>query len=174
MTVSDPVALSTASASTATSVFTWSLLGRSSIRKDTKCSPKDKKGGSKGPVGLTTLYEPEGYASVDLIFVHGLNGGSQSTWSKGTGPSFWPQDWLPRDDAFRDVRIHTFGYPSALNRESILNVHDFANNLLACVHHSPVMTSKNTVRVSSMKNKLIQDLTSDRLRSYSLAIAWEA
>lgn len=139
MNLSDSVSQSTISTA---SGFTRSFLVRSIIGSDKKSDPKDKQGGAKGPVGLTTLYEPEGHTNVDLIFVHGLNGGSQSTWSKGPGPSFWPRDWLPRDDAFRDVRIHSFGYSSAISRESILNIDDFANNLLACVHHLPVMTSK--------------------------------
>ncbi|RYP93763.1 hypothetical protein DL770_000135 [Monosporascus sp. CRB-9-2] len=138
---SDSVSRSTTSA---TSGSTRSFLGRSLIRRESKTVTKDEQEGPKGPMGLTTLYEPDGQVVVDLIFVHGLNGGSQSTWSKGTGASFWPQDWLPNDDAFRDVRIHTFGYSSGINRESILNIHDFANNLLACVHHSPAMASKGT------------------------------
>ncbi len=124
---------------------TRSFLGLSITRRDKKRTIKEEPKEAKGPVGLTTVYEPDGDAAVDLIFVHGLNGGSQSTWSKGPGPSFWPRDWLPRDDAFHDVRIHTFGYSSGLNRESILNIHDFANNLLACVHYSPVIMRKRTV-----------------------------
>lgn len=118
MDLSDSISRSTASV---TSGFARSFFVRSIIGRDAKDTLKEKQGGSKGPVGLTTLYEPEGHASADLIFVHGLNGGSQSTWSKGSGLSFWPRDWLPCDDAFRDVRIHSFGYSSGLNRESILN-----------------------------------------------------
>lgn len=100
---------------------------------------------SKGPLGLTTLYEPISSESAiaDMVFVHGLNGGSYSTWSKGNNPSFfWPKEWLPMDDAFRYVRIHTFGYPSAVTRGSILNVRDFARSLLAAIKDSPVMNRK--------------------------------
>ncbi|KAI0190964.1 hypothetical protein EV127DRAFT_480767 [Xylaria flabelliformis] len=95
----------------------------------------------KGPLGLTTVFEPDGQVVADLIFVHGLNGGSRSTWSKAGDGTFWPRDWLPFDNAFHDVRIHTFGYSSGLNRESVLDINDFANNLLADVHHYPTMTS---------------------------------
>ncbi|KAI0199807.1 hypothetical protein F4808DRAFT_471256 [Astrocystis sublimbata] len=102
---------------------------------------KDEPEPPKGPLGLTTVYEPEGQAAADLIFVHGLNGGSRSTWSKADSGTFWPRDWLSRDDAFHDVRIHTFGYSSGLTRESVLDINDFANNLLANVHHCPSIIS---------------------------------
>jgi len=99
----------------------------------------------KGPLGLTTLYEPPAgiLVTADIVFVHGLNGGSQSTWSKDNRAShFWPKEWLPLDDAFHDVRTHTFGYPSGLGRESVLNVRDFAESLLAAVKDSPSMNKQ--------------------------------
>lgn len=96
---------------------------------------------SKGPLGLTTLYDPPGDSVVaDLIFVHGLNGGSESTWSKDNEPSlFWPQEWLPKDEAFRDVRIHSFGYASGISRDSILGLRDFAKSLLGAIKDCPAM-----------------------------------
>ncbi|KAI0109257.1 hypothetical protein GGR51DRAFT_570088 [Nemania sp. FL0031] len=118
-----------------------SFLGISLAKRDTGDTPKTEHEAPKGSLGLTTLSEPEGEAVADLVFVHGLNGGSRSTWSKTSSGTFWPQDWLSVDDAFRDVRIHTFGYSSGVTHKSVLNVQDFANNLLACVHHSPTMAS---------------------------------
>ena len=102
---------------------------RNIIRRDSQDqNPADDP---KGPIGLTTLYEPTDEAVLDLIFIHGLNGGSQSTWTKSGNPSlFWPQEWLPRDEAFQDVRIHTFGYDSGFGRDSTLNVYDFSRSLL--------------------------------------------
>ncbi|KAJ9137442.1 GPI inositol-deacylase [Pleurostoma richardsiae] len=98
----------------------------------------DQGDGPKGPFGLSLLYEPEDQTPVaDLIFVHGLNGGSYSTWTKGDESTFWPQKWLPEDAAFADVRIHTFGYHSGLSRDSILNIHDFARSLLGAIHDAP-------------------------------------
>ncbi|KAI1425810.1 hypothetical protein F5Y12DRAFT_347836 [Xylaria sp. FL1777] len=125
---------------TTTSYSNKSFLGKYLTRRDTSSLTKREREAPKGPLGLTTLFEPDGQAVADLIFVHGLNGGSRSTWSKTGSGSFWPQDWLSCDDAFQDVRIHTFGYSSGLNRESVLNIRDFATNLLACVYHSPAMT----------------------------------
>lgn len=92
----------------------------------------------KGALGLTTLHNPGNTSVCDLVFVHGLNGGSQSTWCRGRDDSlFWPKEWLPKDESFRDVRIHTFGYASGLGRESVLNVHDFATSLLVGIQDAP-------------------------------------
>lgn len=119
-------------------------------RKFTKSSleSNDEFYASKGPLGLTTLHEPgSGQSAIaDIIFVHGLNGGSQSTWSKGNNDTnFWPKSWLPMDDAFFDVRVHSFGYSSGISRESILNVRDFANSLLAAIKDSPVINRGDKV-----------------------------
>ncbi|EFW99551.1 GPI inositol-deacylase [Grosmannia clavigera kw1407] len=100
---------------------------------------QDAADGSKGPLGLHCVYSPKD-AIVDLIFVHGLNGGSYSTWRNGSHQeNFWPQKWLPQDEAFSDVRIHTFGYASSWGTESVLNIHDFAMSLLAAIEDSPEM-----------------------------------
>lgn len=91
-----------------------------------------------GPLGLNTLYEPPSSASADLIFVHGLGGGSRKTWTKPNDRStYWPKEWLPNDEAIRDVRIHSFGYDSNWGKKSNLGIHDFANALLSSILHSP-------------------------------------
>lgn len=124
---------------------TRSLISRTLIRKDTITESSDQAG-SKGPIGLTTLYSPPNETVVDLIFVHGVNGGSQSTWTKNGDPSlFWPQEWLPEDPDFQDVRIHTFGYASAFAEESVLNIPDFARSLLYSIHDSPVIPRQGQV-----------------------------
>ena len=107
----------------------------------------------KGPLGLSTLYVPclEQTPVADIIFVHGLNGGSHSTWSKGNIPeNVGPQKWLPGDDAFEQARIHTFGYPSGVTRESVLNIRDIARSLLAAIKDSPVMNKGRQVCLTSM------------------------
>ncbi|OIW24417.1 hypothetical protein CONLIGDRAFT_97007 [Coniochaeta ligniaria NRRL 30616] len=108
---------------------------RNLIRRDTVQNANDQP---KGALGLTTLHNPGTNSVCDLVFVHGLNGGSQSTWCRGRDDSFfWPKEWLPKDESFRDVRIHTFGYASGLGRESVLNVHDFATSLLVAIQDAP-------------------------------------
>lgn len=100
----------------------------------------------KGPLGLTTLSEPVDQAIADLVFVHGLGGGSRSTWTKSSDPSlFWPQKWLHVDASFRDIRIHSFGYNSNWEKESVLNTHDFARALLGSLLDCPTIPRDSTV-----------------------------
>jgi hypothetical protein len=143
-----PVAAESMSRANSTTSSSKSFLSRTLTRRSTD---KDDQQFGKGPLGLTTLHGPQPGDPVvaDIIFVHGLNGGSRSTWTKGGMPHlFWPQEWLPTDSAFADTRIHTFGYPATLDRESILNVHDFARSLLAAVKDSPAMNTGPTVGVT--------------------------
>jgi len=103
-------------------------------------------GDARGPLGFSLLYSPLDPV-VDFIFVHGLGGGSRKTWSKSTsGSSYWPQEWLPRDPAFKDVRIHTFGYDSdwVKGKESCLNIHHFGKSLLCEMSTSPYLGDAET------------------------------
>ena len=119
-----------------------------------------------GPLGLSTLYQPPGNGptAADLVFVHGLNGGSSSTWTKGdVSTHFWPKQWLPSDEAFHDVRIHTFGYSSGIGKESILNIPDFSRALLSAIHDSPTIPREE--RVSRPHSALQHSLTAVLLLS---------
>lgn len=112
---------------------------------------------TKGPLGLNTLFEPLGSAVADVVFVHGLGGGSQSTWTKGLDTSlFWPQEWLPQDPGFRDVRIHSFGYNSNWDKESTLNVHDFAKSLLGSIQDCPAILGSLNVCAFQFKQEEIE------------------
>lgn len=104
---------------------------------------------TKGAFGLQTLHTPLcGSANADLIFVHGLGGGSRSTWTKSGNPLlYWPKEWLPNDEAFQDVRIHSFGYDSNWGKESILGIHDFANALLGSILDCPLIPRDTRVRL---------------------------
>lgn len=94
---------------------------------------------TKGLHGLTTLYQPSSVPAAELVFVHGLGGGSRSTWMKSGDPStYWPQEWLPRDPGFTDVIIRTFGYNSDWTKESTLNLHDFSKSLLGALQDCPL------------------------------------
>ncbi|KAJ9160996.1 GPI inositol-deacylase [Coniochaeta hoffmannii] len=110
---------------------------RFSVSWAQKRRDKDDEG-SRGPLGLRLIHSsPE--PLVDLIFVHGLRGGSVKTWRKGNDPrSFWPQFWLPVEPGFRNVNIHSFGYDSdwASTKSSILNIHDFGQSLLEEMRNS--------------------------------------
>lgn len=93
----------------------------------------------KGPLGLSILFEPS-EPLVEVVFVHGLKGGSRKTWSKSEDMyHYWPKEWLPRDPEFKNVRIHTFGYNAdwGETRQSFLSIHDFGKALLGAIHDSP-------------------------------------
>ncbi|KAI0417993.1 WD40 repeat-like protein [Xylaria grammica] len=94
---------------------------------------------ARGLLGLNLLFEPS-EPRLDIIFVHGLQGGSRKTWSlHPTDPlTYWPREWLPLEPGFRHARIHSFGYDSDWRKSAVstLTVHDFALALLADLKHS--------------------------------------
>ena len=106
----------------------------------------------KGPLGLTTLYQPLESAQlvVDLVFIHGLGGGSRKTWSLSSDNAhYWPQAWLPHDEDFAgSVRIHTFGYKADWDwtapRNSPLNIQDFGQSLLGELRNNPAIRRTRT------------------------------
>jgi len=80
----------------------------------------------KGSFGLTTLHprNDDFHLSHDFeahtVFVHGLGGGSESTWTKDK--VLWPRDLLPLEDGYRNTGIHSFGYDSDFKASNILNI----------------------------------------------------
>jgi pimeloyl-ACP methyl ester carboxylesterase len=81
-------------------------------------------------------------ALVELVFVHGLGGGSRKSWSQTKHEDhFWPRSWLSRDPAFRNVRVHSFGYKSAKWEvvSTIAGIPEFAESLLTTLLDSPVI-----------------------------------
>ncbi|MCJ1244025.1 hypothetical protein MMC30_001222 [Trapelia coarctata] len=121
-----------------------SFLSRTLARRDAGAS--ESADDVRGPLGLTTLSTPLKQAVCDLVFVHGMGGGSRSSWTKSADASlFWPKEWLPQDTGFEDVRIHTFGYNSNWEKESSLNIHDFAKSLLGSIQDCPaILRGSNT------------------------------
>ncbi|RYP30814.1 hypothetical protein DL768_011186 [Monosporascus sp. mg162] len=57
--------------------------------------------------GFQTLYDP-GSAVVDIIFVHGLTGHREKTWTHKEASDPWPKTLLPK--RIPQARIMTFGY----------------------------------------------------------------
>ncbi|RYP26391.1 hypothetical protein DL767_008053 [Monosporascus sp. MG133] len=104
----------------------------------------------KGPLGLTLLYSPS-EPQIDFIFVHGLGGGSRKTWSKTSQRShYWPQEWLPRDPAFKNVRIHSYGYDSDYwkGKEDCLNIHHIGKSFLGAISTSPCLVDSGSCVVA--------------------------
>ncbi|MBE3050331.1 hypothetical protein IMZ48_49115 [Candidatus Bathyarchaeota archaeon] len=109
--------------------------------------PDDPEEGIRGELGLRLVHSsPE--PLVDIIFVHGLRGGSIRTWRKGTDPRyFWPQCWLPLEKGFENASIHTFGYDSdwGTAKQSMLSVHDFGRTLYEEMRASQYLRSHDEV-----------------------------
>jgi len=85
------------------------------------------------PLGLNVIYEPDDPPTIDIIFVHGLSGTSQQTWSKNRDPTlFWPKEWLPIERDISTARVLSFGYNAhfAAAGSNIFNISDFAKELL--------------------------------------------
>ncbi|KAK3388078.1 hypothetical protein B0T20DRAFT_491497 [Sordaria brevicollis] len=83
-------------------------------------------------LGLHVLHQPES-PTHDLIFVHGLGGHSQLTWSKNHNVDlFWPELWLPEDPDVGRARIFTYGYDANYlgGAKNINNITNFAKDLL--------------------------------------------
>jgi hypothetical protein len=61
-------------------------------------------------IGLTVLFEPDNPQSaiVDIIFLHGLTGGSYQTWYHKDSNTYWPRDLLKNE--ISDSRIMVLGY----------------------------------------------------------------
>jgi hypothetical protein len=109
--------------------------------------PTEAPGDVRGPLGLNLLYcssEP----LIEFIFVHGLGGGSKKTWTHGDDPDlYWPKEWLSKDLAFKNVRIHSFGYDSnwTETKATTNSVHDFGLSLLNHIQTSPQMKGDEKV-----------------------------
>lgn len=103
----------------------------------------------RGSLGLNLLHSPS-EPLIDFIFVHGLGGGSRKTWSKTSSTThFWPQEWLPKDPTFKNVRVHSFGYDSdwVKGKDNCLNIHHFGKALLGEMSTSPYLSQTNTAIV---------------------------
>ncbi|KAF9251715.1 hypothetical protein DTO013E5_3858 [Penicillium roqueforti] len=100
----------------------------------------------KGPLGLSLLYSPTA-PEIDFIFVHGLGGNSRKTWTKSSlRYNFWPREWLSKDPAFKNVRIHSYGYDSYYlkGKEDCLNIHHISKSFLGAISTSPCILNSGT------------------------------
>ena len=103
--------------------------------------------GIRGELGLQLLrLSPE--PLVDIIFVHGLRGGSVKTWRKGDDPAlFWPKAWLPFEKGFEHASVYSFGYDSdwLTATKGVLNVHNFGTELFEVMRSSQHLRDKADV-----------------------------
>ena len=105
------------------------------------------------------LYDPPS-ASIDLVFVHGLGGDLEKSWrTKDQKDSFWPQDWLRKEEALRNVRVHTFGYPAAFTERdrTALDITGLSSLLLKHMDESEIIGNvRITWYTSGLMLKILQ------------------
>jgi hypothetical protein len=100
----------------------------------------------KGSLGLNLLFDPS-EPLIEYVFIHGLGGGSTKTWCAQPNASFfWPKEWLPRQPAFKNVRIHSFGYNANWMEKgyAYAGVYDFGQALLQALRNSPFFATVGT------------------------------
>ena len=81
---------------------TFQHLWVKSTRKDADVLPSDDF-----PQGFLVFAEPE-HAVFDLVFIHGLTGDRERTWTYPGAPAPWPKTLLPTQ--LPNARILTYGY----------------------------------------------------------------
>ena len=93
----------------------------------------------ENPWGISTVYIPSGPHKIDIIFTHGLGGGSRKTWAQDPCDynTFWPGEWLPHEEGFQDARIHTFGYNANFHLDpTTYAIIDFGRELISSLWSS--------------------------------------
>ncbi|KAJ3568959.1 hypothetical protein NPX13_g6245 [Xylaria arbuscula] len=75
--------------------------GRNPARSVSRLFPEGKI------YGLREVHVPED-ATVDIVFLHGLNGRADTTFLHESSGTYWPVDLLPKD--VPNARVSTFGY----------------------------------------------------------------
>lgn len=126
-----------------------------------------------GPLGLTQLNVPL-EPLIEIVFVHGVGGGSRKSWSKSVADEhYWPQAWLPQDLDFQNARVHPFGYTSAKSEvvQTIAAIPDIANSLLSALRDSPAVrhTSTPIILVGHSMGGLVIKKAGEALVSFDLA-----
>lgn len=87
------------------------------------------------PLGLTAVAGTEhGDRIGDVIFVHGLGGGSQTTWAAGADPTKFLPAWFARE--FPRLGFWTLGYGTAISswKERTMPLADLGNQVLEELH----------------------------------------
>jgi hypothetical protein len=76
-----------------------------------------------------------------LVFVHGLNGHPERTWTDQDTRFFWPRDIHREIDG---IRVVTFGYPAGVEwslSRNLMGIHDHAVDLLTSLRNERDSTS---------------------------------
>ncbi|MCJ1248031.1 hypothetical protein MMC30_005246 [Trapelia coarctata] len=113
--------------------------GSEQRREDADTASADAVDGTEsstgGRYGFKVLYSPrEPKPTADVVFVHGLTGHREATWTGGKGPTrvLWPEKLLPTK--IPGARISTYGYDADYatfwRMQSRNNIANHASNLI--------------------------------------------
>lgn len=84
--------------------------------------------------GLTEIHTSRP-ADVDIVFVHGLQGNPQNTWTSENSKIFWPEQLLPPILEEQHARILVYGYDADITSftdgVSKDKIHNHAEHLVA-------------------------------------------
>ncbi|KAI8168729.1 hypothetical protein K4K49_012692 [Colletotrichum sp. SAR 10_70] len=85
-------------------------------RRSSRDSPLPEAPGSTvrpaAPWGIDPLHDRGASAVADIVFVHGLNGHREETWTAPGETEPWPKTLLPKE--ITDARVLTFGYDASV------------------------------------------------------------
>ena len=115
--------------------------------------------GSQGKsYGIETRYSPtpNGDPVADIVFVHGLTGSVDSTWTSQKDDIHWPSQLLCQD--ITDVRISTFGYDADVvglwNPVSQNRLRNHAENLLGSLVRMRERTNTEALKIIFVAHSL--------------------
>ena len=77
-----------------------------------------------------------------IVFIHGLTGGRESTWTAKGAAACWPEVFLPND--LPDARIITYGYDA-----DVVNFWSMASQNTVGDHGQKFLTSLTNLRDST-------------------------
>ena len=126
-----------------------------SQRRNTFESPDE----IRGPIGLRLQFEPR-EPLIEFIFVHGFPGGSRRTWSSSDDvATFWPREWLPQEEGFSRVRIHTFGYDVDCpdRKADVGKINHYGKLLLDSINSNACFRKNDPVRKNQPTSKNFTD-----------------
>ena len=64
---------------------------------------------------LTEVFKPADTSTVDIVFVHGINGHPYGTWTSENDRTFWPAELLPPFIEEAKARVLVYGYDADTN-----------------------------------------------------------
>jgi protein SERAC1 len=131
-------------------------------RRKSKSTPQTGESGSIFPQGLDEFHNPS-HACVDIVFIHGLTGDREQTWTHLDSLQPWPREILPA--LIPDARILTYGYdayvlghrgPATRNRIGD-HARDFLNELVGYRQRSKSLARPLIFVVHSLGGLLCKD-----------------